>query len=700
MSNSLTTPRIVQFRELNIGDEAMVATSARPVPPPKEGLDTSKLTVLQLGEYGENVVGRQIPGLYSITKVAKDRARLDFSQDTAIIVLIGEDANVVRIVHDYMIREDVNLHAAMKKAGAGPRYSLAYEDAHRQAFNSQHAAALAATMYKGYAAVGDLAPGTKFYLPLLDRTADQTEHDGIFALNLNLGDNVSNLKDPGSLVECLKAKDNDALVDAGSLGWMEIRTNPGAYVLVDEGTPGQVVETREEILDKMDSTESSREDKAPQPVMTRFGPIVRDLSPDPILSKDQAEEINRAINMTAPGPCSSELKVVPAEFDPNEAKEGQLLLVQLTVRRRPQKDNAADSRGSNEEDLLPSPGTNTYGDVLDITTLQDAHRGIRQFAGGVRAPSAAVSSPAADMPVEARIARTIDLHPNLLKAFDPKHQGIPMTCGTHSLLEMVMVPFGALAVGETFWARDMNHVAAKAATPQIHPVQLDERRDNGYVQCVSHENNLLVVQEEIRATIQQFMKDDDLVLVPAGTIVHLTDAHVAMIQRAVERLRTDDYSKKGTVQSTGDAGEVTAEDPDAVEVNGDSDPSTYKSAEGDYLDSHIMYDLRANFSDALHLMVKKGLPVRRDTWPEGHGVFLEMGSYDWHVGDNGPVGPCSIRNIPSSLFENGDHGTSTRLPNFRYFENAEGGRDSISYRGWTPTTEDMLATNWLVIKKA
>lgn len=48
--------------------------------------------------------------------------------------------------------------------------------------------------------------------------------------------------------------------------------------------------------------------------------------------------------------------------------------------------------------------------------------------------------------------------------------------------------------------------------------------------------------------------------------------------------------------------------------------------------------------------------------------------------------------VPVELFENGDKGTTTRLPNFKYH------LGNVSVRGWTPTQHDMLASDWQVVR--
>lgn len=115
-----------------------------------------------------------------------------------------------------------------------------------------------------------------------------------------------------------------------------------------------------------------------------------------------------------------------------------------------------------------------------------------------------------------------------------------------------------------------------------------------------------------------------------------------------------------------------------------------KPASGDVLDTYIENtSSMVDFSDALRLMTNKGVAVRRNSWPTGAMVFLELGSHD--DPENGMC-PTKILDVPIELFENGDKGTTTRLPNFKYHLR------NVSVRGWTPTQHDMLARDWQVVR--
>lgn len=94
-----------------------------------------------------------------------------------------------------------------------------------------------------------------------------------------------------------------------------------------------------------------------------------------------------------------------------------------------------------------------------------------------------------------------------------------------------------------------------------------------------------------------------------------------------------------------------------------------------------------HFSNALRMMIENGVAVRRSAWPVGAAVFLEAGSHD--ISESG-IAPPSILEVPIALFENGDKGTTTRLPNFKYL------LGNVSIRGWSPTQHDMLANDWHV----
>ena len=104
------------------------------------------------------------------------------------------------------------------------------------------------------------------------------------------------------------------------------------------------------------------------------------------------------------------------------------------------------------------------------------------------------------------------------------------------------------------------------------------------------------------------------------------------------------------------------------------------------------------FSTALALL-KQGERIQRAGW-NGKGMYLWLnkGSFDHELlgfarGDNPQAGhPSTMDGISLGLFESGDVGTVTRLPNIN-MRAASGS----TVTGWLASQTDMLADDWQVV---
>jgi hypothetical protein len=96
-----------------------------------------------------------------------------------------------------------------------------------------------------------------------------------------------------------------------------------------------------------------------------------------------------------------------------------------------------------------------------------------------------------------------------------------------------------------------------------------------------------------------------------------------------------------------------------------------------------------SFGEALDAL-KKGYRIAREGWNgKGMFVFLNKGSHAGeHSGDNKIDG---ISNSPE-MFELGDIGTSTRLPNIN-MRAASG----ATVTGWLASQTDLLADDWIIL---
>jgi hypothetical protein len=101
-----------------------------------------------------------------------------------------------------------------------------------------------------------------------------------------------------------------------------------------------------------------------------------------------------------------------------------------------------------------------------------------------------------------------------------------------------------------------------------------------------------------------------------------------------------------------------------------------------------MTTLPFNFGAALERL-KNGEKVARKGW-KGKGMYLwlEKGSHDF---GNESV-QSYIGGVRSSLFENGDRGTSTRMPHL-----CMRAADGSTVTGWLASQTDLLAIDWVAV---
>jgi hypothetical protein len=95
-----------------------------------------------------------------------------------------------------------------------------------------------------------------------------------------------------------------------------------------------------------------------------------------------------------------------------------------------------------------------------------------------------------------------------------------------------------------------------------------------------------------------------------------------------------------------------------------------------------------NFGKALEF-AKKGGAIRRKDWKRSEMVYLEVGSRD----SSKLFGRSRIAAaLDADLFQNGDKGTITRLPNLN-MKTTEGS----TLTGWQPSQLEMLASDWEIV---
>lgn len=96
-----------------------------------------------------------------------------------------------------------------------------------------------------------------------------------------------------------------------------------------------------------------------------------------------------------------------------------------------------------------------------------------------------------------------------------------------------------------------------------------------------------------------------------------------------------------------------------------------------------------NFGMAIEAL-KDGFSIARAGWNgKGMFVYLNRGSYDAEPLSGLPGQPAEMDGISTALFDIGDVGTSTRLPNIN-MRTASG----ATVTGWLASQTDMLAEDW------
>lgn len=96
-----------------------------------------------------------------------------------------------------------------------------------------------------------------------------------------------------------------------------------------------------------------------------------------------------------------------------------------------------------------------------------------------------------------------------------------------------------------------------------------------------------------------------------------------------------------------------------------------------------------SFGQALDAL-KQGKAVSREGWNgKGMFVFLNKGSHSFPENQETPN---KIESIKTELFEKGDYGTTTRLPNL----NMKAATGS-TVTGWLASQTDLLAEDWCIL---
>jgi hypothetical protein len=101
-----------------------------------------------------------------------------------------------------------------------------------------------------------------------------------------------------------------------------------------------------------------------------------------------------------------------------------------------------------------------------------------------------------------------------------------------------------------------------------------------------------------------------------------------------------------------------------------------------------------NFGSAIE-HIKNGGRAARSGWNgKGMFIFLNKGNFDFSPKDGDPDGEIThIEEIKSSLFESGDTGTTTLLPNI----NMRAATGS-TVTGWLASQTDILAEDWVIVE--
>jgi hypothetical protein len=103
-------------------------------------------------------------------------------------------------------------------------------------------------------------------------------------------------------------------------------------------------------------------------------------------------------------------------------------------------------------------------------------------------------------------------------------------------------------------------------------------------------------------------------------------------------------------------------------------------------------DQRLDFGAALRA-AKAGKQIARKGWNgKNMFVFLNKGNYDFPNGKSNGESNDYIEGVNIELFETGDVGTVTRLPNLN-MRSASG----ATVTGWLASQTDLLAEDWNII---
>ena len=94
-----------------------------------------------------------------------------------------------------------------------------------------------------------------------------------------------------------------------------------------------------------------------------------------------------------------------------------------------------------------------------------------------------------------------------------------------------------------------------------------------------------------------------------------------------------------------------------------------------------------NFGQAIEAL-KQGKSVAREGWNgKGMFIYLNKGSYNF-----GEKFPSLIDGVNIELFEKGDTGTATRLPNLNLVS-----ATGSTITGWLASQTDILSEDWVIL---
>jgi len=101
-------------------------------------------------------------------------------------------------------------------------------------------------------------------------------------------------------------------------------------------------------------------------------------------------------------------------------------------------------------------------------------------------------------------------------------------------------------------------------------------------------------------------------------------------------------------------------------------------------------ETKLSFGQALD-QLKLGKAISREGW-NGKGMFVYLNKGSRDVSGESHEGTENVEGIPFHLFEMGDKGTVTRLPNV----NMKAATGS-TVTGWLASQTDLLAEDWCVL---